>query len=146
MRFSKQRSTLIMETRVFRILFQIIFLSALGISLSARVFFGWVPTISSVEELCSHSLIVCPFHYFTGWHCPGCGMTRALVSFFAGDPVLSFYFHPLGPVLGYFFVYLFYKSLCKTTVNFDAIIYGKRSWVSLVVLVVWGFMRNLMLS
>lgn len=37
----------------------------------------------------------CPFRFFLGVSCPGCGITRAWLSFFKGDLSLAFYYHPL---------------------------------------------------
>ncbi len=134
-----------MVYRIINNIFQIGIIGALGLSLWARFVWGWSPSISSVEDICSHSVLICPFYNLTGWHCPGCGMTRALVSFFAGDPLLSFYFHPLGPLLGCFFIYLFFKSVCQVPVRLDAIFYGKSAWVGAIVLIAWGLLRNLTL-
>lgn len=36
----------------------------------------------------------CIFHSFTGWYCPGCGGTRAVMSLLKGAPILSFLYHP----------------------------------------------------
>jgi hypothetical protein len=41
----------------------------------------------------------CLFHRFTGWLCPGCGMTRAAHAALHGDPGAAFRFNPLGMVL-----------------------------------------------
>ena len=37
------------------------------------------------------------FHELTGFYCPGCGGTRAVLALLAGHPVLSFLYHPLVP-------------------------------------------------
>ena len=36
----------------------------------------------------------CPFKYFFGICCPGCGMTRATIYFFKLDFARAFYYHP----------------------------------------------------
>jgi Protein of unknown function (DUF2752) len=43
--------------------------------------------------------VLCPFRLLTGLPCPGCGMTRSLVSLAHGDLIGSLFFHPLGPAL-----------------------------------------------
>lgn len=37
----------------------------------------------------------CFFHSITGFYCPGCGGTRAVLAWFAGDPLKSIYYHPI---------------------------------------------------
>ena len=37
--------------------------------------------------------IPCLFHELTGFYCPGCGGTRAVLALLAGHPVLSFLYH-----------------------------------------------------
>ena len=37
----------------------------------------------------------CPIRFFTGISCPGCGMTRACMSFIKGDILKSIYYHPM---------------------------------------------------
>ena len=41
----------------------------------------------------------CLFHRATGWHCPGCGMTRAAHAVLHGDIAGAFRSNPLGVVL-----------------------------------------------
>jgi uncharacterized protein DUF2752 len=41
---------------------------------------------------------LCPFRLLTGLPCPGCGLTRSLVSLLHGDLSAAVFFHPLGPV------------------------------------------------
>jgi Protein of unknown function (DUF2752) len=131
-----------MIAQIFKKCFQVAFLTGCFISVIARIN-GWKPTIASVEAITSKSPVICFFHYFTGWDCPGCGMTRAIFSFFAGDVGLSFYFHPVGPLAGLIICYLFFISWQK-----------KRHWspnrwivprwsVSiLLILMAWVILRN----
>lgn len=41
----------------------------------------------------------CPFRYFFGVSCPGCGMTRALLVAVRSDFETAFSYHPLFPLL-----------------------------------------------
>jgi hypothetical protein len=41
---------------------------------------------------------LCPFRLLTGLPCPGCGLTRSLVSLLHGDLSAAVLFHPLGPI------------------------------------------------
>ncbi|MFD0895149.1 DUF2752 domain-containing protein [Luteolibacter ambystomatis] len=41
----------------------------------------------------------CLFHQWTGFHCPGCGMTRATFALLHGDILKAFRYNPLGVVL-----------------------------------------------
>jgi len=42
---------------------------------------------------------LCPFRLLTGLPCPGCGLTRSVVSFLHGDVAGAIAFHPLGPLV-----------------------------------------------
>jgi hypothetical protein len=42
---------------------------------------------------------VCPFAVVSGLPCPGCGLTRSVVTLLQGRLADSWHFHPLGPVL-----------------------------------------------
>lgn len=37
----------------------------------------------------------CPFHWLTGWYCPGCGATRAMHALLHGDIAKAFAMNPL---------------------------------------------------
>lgn len=41
----------------------------------------------------------CLLHEWTGWHCPGCGMTRATHAALQGEFAIAWRFNPLGFVL-----------------------------------------------
>lgn len=41
----------------------------------------------------------CLFHTLTGWHCPGCGMTRASHAALEGRLLEAFRFNPVGIVV-----------------------------------------------
>lgn len=36
----------------------------------------------------------CVFHAFTGYYCPGCGGSRAVIALFEGHPIQSALYHP----------------------------------------------------
>ena len=36
----------------------------------------------------------CTFHTVTGYYCPGCGATRAVLAFVHGHPLISLFYHP----------------------------------------------------
>ena len=58
---------------------------------------------------------VCPIHALTGWHCPGCGSTRALAAMLTGRFGHAFHYNPLAvviwPVLGVLAVAEVYSAL-----------------------------------
>ena len=54
--------------------------------------------------------ITCPIKYLTGISCPGCGMSRALLSVLRLDFASAFHYHALWPLL---FVLLPYYLYCR---------------------------------
>ena len=51
---------------------------------------------------------VCPMRLLTGFPCPGCGMTRALIAFFSGDFHAAWHYHPLFPAIPAGMILFFY--------------------------------------
>lgn len=50
-------------------------------------------------------LLPCPFKYFTGVDCPGCGFQRAVVALLKGNIAQSFSFYPAAIPLLLIFMY-----------------------------------------
>lgn len=58
--------------------------------------------------------VTCPIKFLTGISCPGCGMTRAELSFLRGDLRQAFYYHPLFPLpVAVLFLLPFRKKIPK---------------------------------
>lgn len=132
-----------MATTLCKRIFQFCFLAAAASSFYAFLR-GWTPTISSIEVLSHNSPFACIFHSLTHWDCPGCGLTRSLLSFFSGSISLSFYFHPLGPVIGLYCCYVFAISWRRGFKFRSVSVYPKKWALSLLCIVIsWGVLRNL---
>lgn len=86
----------------------------------------------------------CVFHEITGLNCPGCGITRMIYSFFKLKFVEGIQYNIF---LGVTFPFIFY------VIGYECYLYlgGKKSnkafnvicCVYVVMLVLWGFVRNL---
>lgn len=66
-----------------------------------------------------HGMQLCSFHKYTGWYCPGCGLTRSCFALFMGHPVKSLLYHilPISAIVIYlvYMVYLFYlRNILKS--------------------------------
>lgn len=55
----------------------------------------------------------CPIKYFTGISCPGCGMTRAVLSAMHLDFSRALYFHPLVILVPFMFVMYLFGDILK---------------------------------
>ena len=82
----------------------------------------------------------CPFRWIFGMDCPGCGMTRALLSALKLDFQAAFSYHPLfwlfGPI---FFYLLFYEYIGKWIKINDKIENAVLIGSMLLLLIVWVF-------
>ena len=87
----------------------------------------------------------CPFYYFTGLFCPGCGALRTIHALTHGDLARAF---SLNPLLILFLPYMAYFGLSQVA----AALTGKRwspavsprwGWTAFVVIVAFGILRNL---
>lgn len=89
--------------------------------------------------------IPCPFHLITGLKCPGCGVTRMLVSLIKLDVRAAFGYNAalliMLPVLLYLLgagVYRFIRFGTKRLTKAETAI----EWALVGLLVVWGVVRN----
>lgn len=109
-----------------------------------RVYWGDV-SIANLQSTSERFYIPCIFHWLTSLDCPGCGITRSLMAIYLWEPVVSFYFHPLGPVL-YVVSFLCWLSFVsefanKVWVRLESSL-RKHSYSVLAVAVAWGILRN----
>ncbi|WP_246052957.1 DUF2752 domain-containing protein [Leptospira semungkisensis] len=89
---------------------------------------------------------VCWWKHLTGWDCPGCGLSRAVICFFRGDLSRSWEYHPYGIPVSFLGIFLFglrwniSKSEWKKFLNGKN--FGIFSWVFLLGLFVWYFQKQ----
>lgn len=55
---------------------------------------GIIESLNTLFEWLGHHLLPCPFKYFTGYDCPGCGLQRSLLFLLKGDLSSSFRLYP----------------------------------------------------
>lgn len=88
----------------------------------------------------------CLFHEATGFYCPGCGGTRAIVLLMTGHPLLSLYCHPLvlyGVISVIYVLLLFIISklnLSNRPFQFPT----KLLWGALILLIVQCAYKNIL--
>lgn len=89
---------------------------------------------------------VCPMYSLTGFACPGCGLTRGFHALFHGDILTALDYNALIPVFIFIFGF-FYLSMFLVAVRgraFPRWAIGLQAiWGMLVLLLVFGFVRNL---
>ncbi|MCC6137139.1 MAG: DUF2752 domain-containing protein [Bdellovibrionaceae bacterium] len=109
-----------------------------------RFYMGEISPLQ-IQNGASRLYIPCIFHWLTELDCPGCGITRSLMALYLWSPQWSFYFHPLGPILGLlsFFYWLsfgfeFIEKICCAGQAF----FNRHSMSFLLVILAWGIFRN----
>ena len=88
----------------------------------------------------------CPFLAFTGWHCPGCGGTRALLAALRGDILLSLSLNALALPLAALAVYFLLLPSARGILGWEGFpLLRGRGFHRVLVLVVLVFLllRNL---
>jgi hypothetical protein len=87
----------------------------------------------------------CPFYYFTGLFCPGCGALRTLHALSQGELARAFSLNPLLilflPYMGIFWLSQATAAVTAKTWSFAAS--PRWGWAAFVVIVAFGFLRNL---
>jgi len=77
------------------------------IGVPALVIVAWlIPAIPGIREL-----PFCGVKHFTGFDCPGCGLTSSIVALVHGQIRASIDRHPLGIVIMTWLVYMFGRSI-----------------------------------
>ena len=98
-----------------------------------------------VVVLCTNAGLPCIFYQLTGWQCPGCGMSRMVLSLVRLDPVSAFHYNP------FFFITLPIVLFCLLYSDIVYIRKGVRTlgkmeivlWIEVVLALAFGVVRNL---
>ena len=84
---------------------------------------------------------LCYFKTTFGIPCPGCGLTRSLVSLFSGDIYSAFYFHPLFPAV----IFIVILALLQKADILTGIWKSSMFWVIIIVLFVAVYIVRMIL-
>ncbi|WP_246048471.1 DUF2752 domain-containing protein [Leptospira sarikeiensis] len=55
-----------------------------------------IASVFPLDTESEHWFTICWWKHLTGWDCPGCGLSRAVICFFRGDFSRSWNYHPFG--------------------------------------------------
>ena len=87
----------------------------------------------------------CPFYYFTGLLCPGCGALRTIHALSHGELARAFSLNPLLilflPYLGY--IWLSQAFIAWTGKAWSFPVSPRWGWAAFTVIVAFGILRNL---
>lgn len=87
----------------------------------------------------------CPFFYFTGLFCPGCGALRTLHALSHGELARAFSLNPLLilflPCMAYIWLSQAFTALTGKAWSFA--VSPRWGWAAFVVIVAFGILRNL---
>ncbi len=81
----------------------------------AIVYFNGTEQLEAQQSLC-------PFKMLTGFPCPGCGITKSMISFYKGDLIASFQYHIFGPFVIIFCIVLIFLIIIETITK-------KNNWI-----------------
>ena len=106
------------------------------------LFFLGIPYIVLVDVF--HIGFVCIFHEITGLECPGCGITRCILSMLKGNFIEAFHYNMLIFVsLPFVVFYTIYVSYNYIRGNKYYKISNKLEYFLLVVVILFGIIRNI---
>lgn len=93
-------------------------------------------------------IIPCMFHTITGLYCPGCGVSRMIISIFKFDFYQAFRYNPLLFIMLPFFIILIvnyvYSIMLKKVPLYKKI--NNKVWILFVIiLVLYAIIRNIYL-
>lgn len=108
--------------------------------LVALAVLGWLTVLWIFDPEQGHPHLPCPFHWLTGWHCPGCGSQRALHDLLHGRLAEAFGHNAAMvlsiPLLGAQWGIGRWRGKALATDNRVVHAWG-------IALVCWGVLRNL---
>lgn len=94
----------------------------------------------------SSFLPVCPLYTMTGIACPGCGLTRGFHALFHGDVLAALDYNAMLPFFGFLigsgFIAMLYFAISGRRLPFNPV-HPNVLWFFLILLVVFGVLRNL---
>lgn len=92
----------------------------------------------------------CMFHRLTGYYCPGCGGTRAVIAFLHGDFLESFRCHPVvlyAAVLGaWFLVSQTIEKISRHRIRIGMQLREIYLWIALAILILNVLVKNIALG
>lgn len=105
-------------------------------------------TIGMIPILSMNNIgIPCIYNKITGLYCPGCGITRAVISLMKFDikSALGYncFFVIVVPIMIVFYIYDYLKR--KNDSNYDYKKFNKVWYMFLVMLILFGILRNISL-
>ncbi len=84
--------------------------------------------------------IECPFHFITGFYCPGCGITRMLFSLLRLDIYQAFRYNPMVFILlVLYIIYYIIKNILKIKIVIPNYVY----YSIIGLLIVYAVLRNI---
>ena len=91
----------------------------------------------------------CLFHWLTGYYCPGCGGTRAVLALLRGHFLRSFLYHPLVPYTAFALSWLLLSCAAEKLAGRPLPLHFPRRpawlWTALAIVVVNCAVKNLAL-
>lgn len=90
-----------------------------------------------------HFYIPCPIKTITGFYCPGCGLTRMLLSLLKLDFYKAFRYNPLLFISLPIGIYLYIDFLIKKDKSLYKKIPEKVWYIVIVIFIIYGILRNI---
>jgi hypothetical protein len=121
--------------------FKILFLIA-GILLAS----GFVYLYYNINPAGQEWMPKCPFHTFTGFHCPGCGSQRAIHDFLHLNFLDGFkhnFLLGLGVLVMFYKVFLIIRSRFYPEKSSNLLYSPKVPWIILILIISFWVLRNL---
>lgn len=120
-----------------------------GLTLIVIIIIGYI-AISKLGTWWIRLLPKCYFNLKTGYYCPGCGGTRAVIALFKGRILKSLFYHPIvlyTVVIGGWFmlsqtIEIVSEKLFKHRIRIGMHYRNRYLWVALVIVVVNFVIKN----